>query len=139
MGEYCEKNDPVEKAKRALAKQKPEKPQENEAKTASRYRPAQVEHIVNLRDQSQCTYVDRTGVRCNSKRWLDKHHVLEFSKGGRHEPNNLETLCAAHHKIRHMQAESNSSRDEWKLWSADIGFFNLVDWHNKPTCNFEAW
>ena len=72
-------------------------------KLRSRYRPKHVEHQVTLRDQNQCAYVNQTGKRCEAKRWLDKHHVHEFSEGGTHDPENLETLCFGHHKIRHAR------------------------------------
>jgi hypothetical protein len=66
-----------------------------------RYRPLAIEHEVELRDQHQCVYTDRNGKRCASKRWLEKHHIREFAKGGEHSLENLETLCSAHHRMRH--------------------------------------
>jgi hypothetical protein len=75
MSEYCRKNDPVEKAKRV---QKAIRDEGDRAKplfqTRRRYRPMTVEHFVSLRDQAQCTHVDARGKRCESKRWLEKHH-----------------------------------------------------------------
>ncbi len=129
MKENFAKNDPVEKSKRALSKKGFSKStraatatgdsevEQNQAERdealepvsklqvncLSRYRPAQVEHIVNLRDQNQCAYVDSRGTRCDEKRWLHKHHIQEFANGGAHAPENLETLCRGHHKIKHMK------------------------------------
>jgi hypothetical protein len=106
MKDFCIKKDPVEKAKRALAKQSKVKtkadkvkPQKNCAK--SRYRRRSVEHAVNLRDQNQCRYVNKNGQRCEERKWLHKHHIREFALGGEHTLENLETLCSAHHKILH--------------------------------------
>lgn len=97
MTEFKTKNDPVKKAERAMKR----KQKTSGSKRRSRYRQAGVEHEVNLRDQNQCTYVDQNGERCQEKRWLEKHHIIEFSKGGTHEAANLETLCSAHHRMKH--------------------------------------
>lgn len=150
MKAYCEKNDPVEKAKRALAKAHTGKFQElkrsvleqtgetmlkqitetalvqnaqatlrqtartnseistiakPEPPTRSRYLPAEVEHLVDLRDHNQCSFVDQQGKRCESKRWLHKHHIKAFAQGGEHTPDNLETLCSGHHKARHLKLD----------------------------------
>jgi hypothetical protein len=113
MREYNQKNDPVEKAKRAQSK-KNKKPNPVNVKpkkavlSLTRYRPAELEHQVDLRDLNQCVYVDRNGKRCDAKRWLEKHHILEFAKGGDHSPENLETLCWAHHTIKHRKSSNLS-------------------------------
>ena len=122
MKENFSKNDPVEKAKRALVErtkrsevsgtEKSDHHRDTQlsngsagiTRAKSRYRRGAVEHIVNLRDQNQCTYIDLRGKRCDEKRWLHKHHIREFANGGDHTPENLETLCSGHHKIRHQQS-----------------------------------
>jgi hypothetical protein len=81
-----------------------------EALERSRHRPAASEHSVNLRDQGQCIHTDKNGKRCTARRWLNKHHIVEFAEGGDHRPENLETLCWAHHKIKHLK-EWKASRD----------------------------
>lgn len=131
MAEFKQKNDPVKKAERAKAKREKkstavfaksgasDQERSNEVRKAvsgfanattqanssdmhiARHRPMDVEHEVTLRDQGQCTHRDATGVRCRQKRWLHKHHVTEFAKGGRHELGNLETLCSGHHRMKH--------------------------------------
>lgn len=105
MKSYKQKSDPVKKAERAkMRRRRSQEP--NETLPETRYRPMSVEHEVVLRDQNQCVHIDRFGRRCTSKRWLEKHHVKEFSKGGEHTADNLETLCSAHHRIKHLrQAE----------------------------------
>jgi hypothetical protein len=95
---YCEKENPVKKAERALLRT-PRKARAANRRT--RYRNARVEHEVNLRDQGQCTHKDAAGRRCETKRWLEKHHVIEFANGGDHSVGNLVTLCAAHHRNLH--------------------------------------
>lgn len=126
MQELCARRDPVEKARRAEARTRARRqrtgiesvasfgePRTSEKNVSTgRHRPASVEHTVNLRDLSQCVHVDANGNRCTSRRWLAKHHVHEFSKGGGHSTENLETLCWAHHRITHLKRERElASRD----------------------------
>ena len=56
---------------------------------------------INRRDEAQCTYVASNSKRCTQTRWLDFHHVLEHSKGGSDDLQNLVTLCHAHHRLLH--------------------------------------
>ncbi len=127
MSEAHRKNDPFEKAMRAedkklrigerVSRLKAQRPISEKTSSghcavtvkprcsSARYRPAEIEHAVNLRDQNQCAYIDARGNHCESKRWLHKHHVHHFADGGSHSAENLETLCSAHHKIRHMRKE----------------------------------
>jgi 5-methylcytosine-specific restriction endonuclease McrA len=56
---------------------------------------------LNRRDQVRCTYVGANSKRCTQTRWLDFHHKVPLSKGGSDEPQNLITLCHAHHKLLH--------------------------------------
>jgi hypothetical protein len=116
MKDFCQKNDPVEKANREKVKiMKKMKSKvignsEKQPKTANegiasrrrnRYRLRAVEHAVNLRDQNQCVHIDKLGNRCSERKWLHKHHVQEFAKGGEHTVENLQTLCFGHHKMLH--------------------------------------
>jgi hypothetical protein len=114
MKEFCKRNDPVEKAKRQAVKESSNLVAPSSSGTAptsvparaslrNRYRIRAVEHAVNLRDNHQCTHVDRLGRRCEERKWLHKHHIHEFAKGGSHSAQNLETLCFAHHKMRHNE------------------------------------
>ncbi|MEK7356776.1 MAG: HNH endonuclease signature motif containing protein [Bdellovibrionota bacterium] len=105
MKDHCRKNDPVEKAERAV--KRPRAGKQRGGNGRSRHRPAKAEHIVDLRDQNQCTHVSANGKRCESKRWLVKHHIQGFAEGGDHSPENLETLCWGHHKTTHMKLEEN--------------------------------
>ena len=67
----------------------------------NRYIPAAFRHKLALRDLGKCSFVDRHGKRCNSGRWVQKHHVHHFAEGGSHDVENLETLCWAHHVMKH--------------------------------------
>ncbi|MEK7356111.1 MAG: HNH endonuclease signature motif containing protein [Bdellovibrionota bacterium] len=114
MSEFVRKNDPVEKAKRAVARAEKETKgskeleSTNDSARVSRHRPATVEHQVDLRDGARCVWTDEIGNRCKERRWLQKHHIIEFAAGGRHEVENLETLCSGHHKIVHLKRERQS-------------------------------
>ena len=63
-------------------------------------------HAVNLRDQGRCGHIGEDGVRCTERRWLHFHHVIPRSKGGAHQPDNLITLCSAHHRMQHPENRS---------------------------------
>lgn len=63
--------------------------------------PASLKHQILLRDNGQCTQIVE-GKRCPSRRWLDIHHVIPVSKGGKNELENLATLCSSHHQMQHV-------------------------------------
>jgi hypothetical protein len=122
MKEAHEKDDPVRKAERSKArKAKKQKaalrchegtvaesgflsgnPNQNGLLEKSRAVPTAVQHEVALRDQGQCIHIYSNGERCKNKRWIDRHHVIPFARGGKHEVENVETLCSAHHRMRHL-------------------------------------
>ena len=65
---------------------------------------ADEKHAVVLRDQGRCTYKNEEGIRCNSDRWVDIHHIILRSEGGSNHPDNLTTLCSFHHDLIHQMA-----------------------------------
>ncbi len=67
-----------------------------------KYIPAEVRHVVNLRDQGQCTFRTPDGKRCQSQRWVDSHHLKLVSHGGSNSAENLATLCSEHHRKVHV-------------------------------------
>jgi len=124
--DYLQRKDPVEKAKRVIAKKgfhsstKPGespkvtvhvnhsaepssavKPSENRAPI-----PAAVQHAVRLRDENRCQYPSSRGGVCAETRWVDLHHIKPVSQGGEHSVDNLITLCKAHHQEIHRQGVS---------------------------------
>lgn len=126
MQEFKRRRDPVEKAKRVEARRQRRSNLVSPARTAgegsevstddsssdgrlalsrSRYVPSRVVHAVNLRDGGKCTFVDRRGKRCSSKRWIQRHHKEHFTYGGEHTAENLQTLCWAHHCMEHRQQQ----------------------------------
>ncbi|RYZ79036.1 MAG: HNH endonuclease [Proteobacteria bacterium] len=107
MADYKRKHDPVAKAERVRTKKSRSlrsaqnlEPQSN-LTNSKRYIRAGVRHEVAARDRGQCTFVDRHGKHCGSKRWIQTHHVTHFAEGGAHTLENLETLCWAHHSMKH--------------------------------------
>ena len=63
---------------------------------------ARQKHQVIARDEGRCTFRDMSGQRCTSERWLHTHHILEVSKGGTNDPENITTLCWQHHDLTHQ-------------------------------------
>lgn len=104
---YLEKNDPIEKAKRANTRNRPQSSDvTGQTKTRPtnfrrRSRPAAVDRKVLLRDEGQCTQTDSNGRRCDQRRWLQVHHIQLVSEGGTDSLDNLTTLCSAHHRMKH--------------------------------------
>jgi len=131
---YIEREDPVKKAERALAKkaaaaaaesgsansERSERVESVRAKLCARPRnsahpkrkplTARELHTVNARDGRRCAFIDTKGNRCPNKHWLHVHHLQSVARGGTNEPENLITLCAAHHQLVHQFREAASSR-----------------------------
>ena len=63
--------------------------------------PAWVLHRVHERDRGQCVYQGKNGNRCTGKRYIHLHHQIPVAQGGKHHPDNLVTLCSAHHGYVH--------------------------------------
>jgi len=122
---YIEREDPVKKAERALAKraavraesgpassERSEQTESVRAKSHARPRnsvrpkrkplTARELHTVNARDGRRCAFIDAHGNRCPNERWLHIHHLQSVARGGRNTPENLITLCAAHHQLVHQ-------------------------------------
>ena len=63
----------------------------------------QVKHQVIYGNGLQCSYISGDGRRCESRRWLDLHHLKMVRDGGLNVPENLQVLCKAHHRLAHQQ------------------------------------
>jgi predicted restriction endonuclease len=55
-----------------------------------------VRTIVLDRDRRRCAVPG-----CSGRFWLHLHHLQPFSLDGSHDPTNLLTLCACHHRLIH--------------------------------------
>jgi 5-methylcytosine-specific restriction endonuclease McrA len=112
---YLTKNDPLEKAKRAIIRKSETRRETNPSArkdlllTASGHRqpiPAKTLHKIKLRDRDECQYVNsKTGEKCREKRFLEIHHKRPVSLGGQNNSENLTTLCSEHHKVLHWRKE----------------------------------
>jgi len=126
---YIEREDPVKKAERALAKRaaaagpasserseqaesersesvraKSRAPSRNSAHPKRKPLTAHQIHTVNARDGRRCTFIDANGNRCPNERWLHVHHLQSVARGGTNTPANLITLCSRHHQLVHQSS-----------------------------------
>jgi hypothetical protein len=106
---YLVKNDPLEKAKRAIIRngdtQRVINPSVRKDFLSGKRPavPAAILHKVNLRDKGECQHTSSfTNEKCRQKRFLEIHHLKPVSQGGGNDIENLVTLCSEHHKGRHM-------------------------------------
>ena len=67
-------------------------------KGKSRAIPAETRREVFKRDEGRCMFVDATGNRCPSRRFIEFHHRRPHGLGGTHEVENLELRCRAHNQ-----------------------------------------
>ena len=67
------------------------------ASAGSRYVPASVKRAVQARDAGCCAFVGPNG-RCGETGFLEFHHVVPFSAGGKTDEGNLELRCRAHNQ-----------------------------------------
>jgi hypothetical protein len=58
--------------------------------------PPAVRRLVLRRDHGHCVVPG-----CKHATWLDVHHIRAREEGGGHEPENLITVCGAHHRALH--------------------------------------
>jgi 5-methylcytosine-specific restriction endonuclease McrA len=103
---YLEKKDPVKKAERVLNRDADAcvaRHADQVKQPDTRSIPAKIKHQVQLRDGGQCTHT-HDGKRCESRRWLDVHHIILRSQGGTNALENLITFCSAHHRMEHKAA-----------------------------------
>ncbi len=99
---FLKHKDAVQKAKRVKAK-----PAKAARPLSSGNLPAQIKHEVNQRDEGRCRARLPNGSRCDSKAWVEHHHVKPRSHGGPDTSTNLITLCSAHHRLTHQTGLHN--------------------------------
>jgi hypothetical protein len=56
-----------------------------------------------LHPNAICSYVDRHGKQCMSRRFLQIDHIHGWSLGGTHDPQNLQVICGIHNRIKFEQ------------------------------------
>jgi len=74
---------------------RPQPPRESSAR--SRHVPAAVRRAVWRRDGGQCAFVGTAG-RCDSRSFLQYHHVTPYAVGGEATVESIELRCAAHNR-----------------------------------------
>ncbi|HEU4577145.1 MAG TPA: HNH endonuclease signature motif containing protein [Polyangiaceae bacterium] len=67
--------------------------------------PPALRRAVLRRDERRCRVAG-----CRNATFLDQHHIRPRSEGGSHSPDNLVTLCSAHHRAIH-RGELRSAGD----------------------------
>lgn len=70
-------------------------------------------HAVQTRDGGQCTFRDEHGRRCTERRWLHVHHIHHVADGGDNSPDNLTSLCSAHHDLVHQLSFPIEGQRSW--------------------------
>jgi len=99
----CSERAESERSERTeAARAKSRTPSRNSAHPQRKPLTAHELHTVNARDGRRCTFIDANGNRCPNERWLHVHHVQSVARGGTNDPENLITLCAAHHQLVHQ-------------------------------------
>jgi hypothetical protein len=66
---------------------------------AARRIPAAVRDRVFERDKGRCTFIAKTGERCNATHGLQIDHIVPYARGGKSTPENLRLLCAKHNRL----------------------------------------
>lgn len=97
LTKFVAKEDPVEKADRNESNFGPG------TKNLTKNR-----HIVRARDRGRCQFGMPNGKICGERKWVDIHHIVPTSMGGSDEPENLITLCSAHHRIVHKAMQEGA-------------------------------
>jgi hypothetical protein len=85
----------------------PQRLQISKAKSSvkrTRHIPAHVKRIVLNRAQYKCEFKSQSGVRCETKHFVEVDHVHGFSIGGSNEVENLRALCRSHNFFAAKQA-----------------------------------
>jgi hypothetical protein len=62
----------------------------------SRHVPAEVKRAVFVRDLGRCAFVAASGRRCDTRAFLEFHHVRPFADGGGATVGNIELRCRRH-------------------------------------------
>ena len=101
-------------ARQAAGERQP--PAGSDRQRASQTIPPAVRRAVLLRDQHCCQVPG-----CRHATFVDVHHLRAREDGGNHEPDNLLTLCGAHHRACHRGDLLIEKSDSGGLgfWHAD--------------------
>mgnify|MGYP006284314227 CR=1 FL=1 len=96
LDEYLDNNDPERKV---INNNSQSNKSDRNHNTRTRHIPHKVKAQVYKRDGGRCSFVGRSGRRCNSTWNLQYDHIVPFGKGGDNSPENLRLLCARHNRL----------------------------------------
>lgn len=92
---YLEKKDPDRRTERLHEQSQDSSPVS--ARKRSRYIPQRVKNEVWQRDDGQCTFLSRNGVRCSERGGLEFDHIVPWAIGGTSDAvGNIRLLCRTH-------------------------------------------
>lgn len=101
---FLDREDPVRKAKRSIEKdQSRDRSLPIRIPASPKSIPAASRHAVNARDSGRCQAKLPDGSICGSTKWVHHHHIVSKEDGGKDLPENLVTLCSAHHRQWHAK------------------------------------
>lgn len=63
---------------------------------SARKPPAHVKRAVSRRDAGRCAFVGTNGRRCETRAFLEFHHVIPYGMGGEATVENIQLRCRAH-------------------------------------------
>jgi hypothetical protein len=65
----------------------------------SRFIPKSTKLNVLKRDERQCTFVSKDGIRCKERHSLEVDHIEPYAFGGNNAADNLRLLCKSHNLL----------------------------------------
>ena len=96
--DFLKKEDPLLKE----AKLPKEIPGSGQVRVVKRSIPVNLRRQVLQRDNASCQFrAAATGKICGNDSFIQIHHLEPWAQGGRHEVDNLQALCSAHHSWGH--------------------------------------
>ena len=108
------REDPLEKAKRSVARAAKAESRKSADETSATPAPestpalernAAVKRNVWLRDRGECTFVDpRTGEFCGSRHFVEEDHIVPKAVGGEYSAENIRLRCRAHNQRHAMSS-----------------------------------
>ncbi|RKZ11641.1 hypothetical protein DRQ53_15775 [bacterium] len=103
VGFYLKSKVPKKRKERSMRGNDTPASRINKTAPPTRHIPAATRDAVLLRDGQRCAFVGKGGRRCTATHNLQLDHICPFALGGSHDPENLQTLCAAHNRHRARQ------------------------------------
>jgi hypothetical protein len=97
---------------------------------SSRHIPAMVRRAVWVRDRGCCTFVAKSGRRCQERALLEFHHVKPYAAGGAATIANIQLRCRAHNAFEAVLFYGSSKASCWKVDSTSTRSPGLSEDHS---------